>query len=53
MQLPGEPGFDPKVWHRWERASLAEREARVKREATASAASNQSNFAELVWQYIR
>ena len=51
MQLPGERGFNPKAWHRWERASLAERHARLKWEA-AAAASNQSDFAQLL-RYIR
>jgi hypothetical protein len=51
MQLPGEPGFDKKAWDTWQRASLAERQARLEWEETVSA-SNQSNFAEL-WRYIR
>lgn len=53
MRLPDEPGFDRKAWDTWQRASLAEREARAKWEETASAASNQSNFAQLVWHRIR
>lgn len=49
MRLPGEPDFDGKAWLTWQRASLAERQARSKWEAFSS--SNESNFGQLVRQY--